>query len=74
MIIILIINRLAEIIIEKLKPRPQCVRTLIIKTIGHVQKGLNTSKFAHAWEGPYVFKEAYQSGYLNQIQKNACLY
>lgn len=30
----------------------------------HVQKRLSTSNFSSKWEGPYVVKEAYNSGYI----------
>lgn len=34
------------------------------KTVGHIQKRLSVSKFAHNLEGPYVIREAYDSGYF----------
>lgn len=36
---------------------------LVLKAAGHVHKGLNASKFALKWEGPYVIHESCNSGY-----------
>lgn len=37
---------------------------LILKAIGHVQKGLSVLKFALPLEGAYVVQEAFDNGYF----------
>lgn len=36
---------------------------LVLKATKHVQKGLTTSNLAPKWEGHYILREAYDSGY-----------
>lgn len=43
-------KQISSAYIRKVKLRPLCVGNLVFKKVGHVQKGLNTSQFAHKWE------------------------
>jgi hypothetical protein len=37
---------------------------MVLRTVDHVRRGLpSPSKFAPNWEGPYLIREAYDSGY-----------
>ncbi|KAB2635969.1 S ribonuclease [Pyrus ussuriensis x Pyrus communis] len=47
-----------------IKPRNFKERDLVLKIAKHIRKQIfGPSKFALHWEGPFVIKEAYQSGY-----------
>jgi hypothetical protein len=37
---------------------------MVLRTVDHMRRGLpSPSKFAPNWEGPYLIREAYDSGY-----------
>ncbi|GMN59596.1 hypothetical protein TIFTF001_028692 [Ficus carica] len=43
-------------------------RDLVLKTVDHVRRQISRpSKFSPNWEGPFVVKEAYDSGYYGLI-------
>lgn len=46
---------------RKGKRHSLCVRGLVLKTAGHVHKGLDAFKFSRKWEGLYAIKETYDS-------------
>ena len=42
---------------------------LVLKVADYVKRGMaGSSKFASKWEGPFVIKEAHQSGYYHLTQ------
>lgn len=43
----------------------------VLKAVGHVQRGLNIFKFVLKWKGPYIIREAYDSGYYLVCQPNS---
>lgn len=45
------------------RPRTFYVGALVFKGAGHIQKGLNVSKFALNWEGLDFARDAFASGY-----------
>lgn len=45
------------------KLRTLKVGDLVLGAASHIQKGMNASKFALKWQGPYIILEAYDSGY-----------
>lgn len=49
---------------KRVKARPLKVSDLVLKATGHIQKGSSASKFSPKWEGPYIIREAYNSGYF----------
>lgn len=56
-------NQISQAYNKKVKPRVLKVGVLVLKTAGHIQKGLSSSKFASKWEGHNLVLEAYNSGY-----------
>lgn len=57
-------ERISRAYNKRVKIRPIKVGDLVLKAAGHIQKGTNVSKFSPKWEGPYVVREAYDSGYF----------
>lgn len=57
-------ERISRAYNKRVKIRPIRVGDLVLKAAGHIQKGTNASKFSPKWEGPYVVREAYDSGYF----------
>uniref|UniRef100_A0A2N9GU17 Integrase catalytic domain-containing protein n=1 Tax=Fagus sylvatica TaxID=28930 RepID=A0A2N9GU17_FAGSY len=50
--------------LEGLETRIFAKGQMVLKTVDHVRRGLpSPSKFAPNWEGPYLIREAYDSGY-----------
>lgn len=49
---------------KRIRPWTLRVGNLVLKTAGHIQKGLSASKFAPKCEWPFTIWEAYNSGYL----------
>jgi hypothetical protein len=44
---------------------------MVLRTVDHVRRGLpSSSKFAPNWEGPYLIREAYDSGYYKPSTTN----
>lgn len=68
-------NQISRAYNKKVKPRSLKVGDLVLKATGHIQKGLNAPKFAPIWEGPYLVREAYTSGYylISRPDSQNCL-
>lgn len=45
------------------RPRKIREKGLVLKTTSQVMRGLSITKFFAKWEGPYIVKEASESGY-----------
>uniref|UniRef100_A0A2N9GQ00 Integrase catalytic domain-containing protein n=1 Tax=Fagus sylvatica TaxID=28930 RepID=A0A2N9GQ00_FAGSY len=57
-------QKLADAYEKTLKTRIFAKGQMVLRTVDHVRKGLpSPSKFAPNWEGPYLIREAYDSGY-----------
>lgn len=57
-------KRISRAYNKRVKARPLKVGDLVLKAVGHVQKGANASKFSSNWEGPYIIREANDIGYF----------
>uniref|UniRef100_A0A2N9GSG2 RNA-directed DNA polymerase n=1 Tax=Fagus sylvatica TaxID=28930 RepID=A0A2N9GSG2_FAGSY len=57
-------QKLADAYEKTLQTRIFAKGQMVLKTVDHVRRGLpSPSKFAPNWEGPYLIREAYDSGY-----------
>uniref|UniRef100_A0A2N9GSU7 Integrase catalytic domain-containing protein n=1 Tax=Fagus sylvatica TaxID=28930 RepID=A0A2N9GSU7_FAGSY len=57
-------QKLANAYEKKLQTRIFAKGQMVLRTVDHVRRGLpSPSKFAPNWEGPYLIREAYDSGY-----------
>uniref|UniRef100_A0A2N9G2A5 Integrase catalytic domain-containing protein n=1 Tax=Fagus sylvatica TaxID=28930 RepID=A0A2N9G2A5_FAGSY len=57
-------QKLADAYEKTLKTRIFAKGQMVLRTVDHVRRGLpSPSKFAPNWEGPYLIREAYDSGY-----------
>ena len=55
---------MAKAYAQTVHPRAFTKGQLLLRTTEHVRKTLpEPSKFAPKWEGPYIIKEAHNSGY-----------
>ena len=49
---------------QAVHPRIFVERQLVLRATEHIRKNIpRPSKFAQKWEGPYIVREAYDSGY-----------
>ena len=49
---------------QAIQPRTFTKGQLVLKTAKHVRRNLpGPSKFSPTWEGPYIIREAHDSGY-----------
>jgi transposase InsO family protein len=57
-------QKLANAYEKTLQTRVFAEGQMVLRTVDHVRRGLpSPSKFAPNWEGPYLIREAYDSGY-----------
>uniref|UniRef100_A0A2N9H4D7 RNA-directed DNA polymerase n=1 Tax=Fagus sylvatica TaxID=28930 RepID=A0A2N9H4D7_FAGSY len=57
-------QKLADAYEKTLQTRIFAKGQMVLRTVDHVRRGLpSPSKFAPNWEGPYLIREAYDSGY-----------
>ena len=57
-------QRMAKAYARTIHPRAFTEEQLVLRTTEHVRKNLlGPSKFAPKWEGPYIIREAHDSGY-----------
>uniref|UniRef100_A0A2N9G531 Uncharacterized protein n=1 Tax=Fagus sylvatica TaxID=28930 RepID=A0A2N9G531_FAGSY len=57
-------QKLADAYAKTLQTRIFAKGQMVLKAVDHVRRGLpSPSKFAPNWEGPYLIREAYDSGY-----------
>uniref|UniRef100_A0A2N9EHJ1 Integrase catalytic domain-containing protein n=1 Tax=Fagus sylvatica TaxID=28930 RepID=A0A2N9EHJ1_FAGSY len=57
-------QKLADAYEKMLQTRIFAKGQMVLRTVDHVRRGLpSPSKFAPNWEGPYLIREAYDSGY-----------
>ena len=55
---------MAKAYAQTVHPKAFTKGQLVLRTVEHVRKTLpEPSKFALKWEGPYIIKEAHNSGY-----------
>ena len=55
---------MAKAYAQTIHPRAFTEGQLVLRTIEHVRRNLlGPSKFAPKWEGPYIIREAHNSGY-----------
>lgn len=46
---IVLLEKNSRVYNKKVKPRPICVRYLVLKAVGHIHDGLSAFKFSHKW-------------------------
>ena len=57
-------QRMAKAYAQAVHPRAFTEGQLVLRTTEHVRRNLpEPSKFAPKWEGPYIIREAHDSGY-----------
>ena len=57
-------QRMTRVYAQAVRPRAFTKGQLILRTAEHVRRNLpGPSKFAQKWEGPYIIREAHDSGY-----------
>ena len=57
-------QRMTRAYVQAVHPRAFTEGQLVLRTAEHVRRNLpRPSKFAPKWEGPYIIKEAHDSGY-----------
>ena len=55
---------------QEVHPRAFTKGQLVLKVVEHVKNVLRPSKFVPKWEGPYIIKEAHDSGYYYLTKKD----
>ena len=64
-------QRMTKAYTQTIRPRAFTKGQLILRTAEHVRRNLpRPSKFAPKWEGPYIIREAHDSGYYYLIKED----
>ena len=64
-------QRMAKAYAQTIHPRAFTKGQLVLRVAKHVRKNIpGPSKFAPKWEGPYIIKEAHDSGYYYLTKKD----
>ena len=67
-------KRITQAYNRTVKPRQFKEGDLVLRVVEHVRRQISgSSKFAPQWEGPFIVKKAYQSGYYLLVSHSGVL-